>query len=82
MFDLFVISHIELLYICVTITTGDVLFAEGPGHSAKAQKPSANALPSAALGKVPSKKNLGSEYFGFRLFRFGSDSNRIFFNRG
>ena len=32
-------------------TTGDALFAEGPGHSAKAQKPSAKALPSAALGK-------------------------------
>ena len=32
-------------------TTGHVLFAEGPGHSAKAQKPSAKALPSAALGK-------------------------------
>ena len=41
MFDLFVMPRIELLYICVTITTGGALFAEGPGHSAKAQKPSA-----------------------------------------
>ena len=35
-------------------TTGGALFAEGPGHSAKAQKPSAKALPSTALGKEPS----------------------------
>ena len=37
-------------------TTGGALIAEGPGHSAKAQKPSAKALPSAALGKEPSEK--------------------------
>ena len=39
-------------------TTGGALFAEGPGHSAKAQKPSAKVLPSTALGKEPSKKKL------------------------
>ena len=48
-------------------TTGGALFAEGPGHSAKAQKPSAKALPSTALGKEPSKKNLTAK----RLFAEG-----------
>ena len=43
------------------ITTGGGLFAEGPGHSAKAQKPSAKALPSAALGKEPSEKKINSK---------------------
>ena len=41
-------------------TTGGALFAEGPGHSAK-------ALPSAALGKEPSEKNLTAK----RLFAEG-----------
>ena len=33
-------------------------FAEGSGHSVKVQKPSVKALPSAALGKELSEKNL------------------------
>ena len=44
-----------------TNTTGGALFAEGPGHSAKAQKPSAKALPSAALGKEPSEKKFNGK---------------------
>ena len=37
-----------------TTTTGGALFAEGPGHSAK-------ALPSAALGKEPSEKKFNGK---------------------
>ena len=48
-------------------TTGGALFVEGPGHSAKAQKPSAKALPSTALGKEPSEKKLTAK----RLFAEG-----------
>ena len=51
----------------MNFTTGGALFAEGPGHSAKAQKPSAKALPSAALGKEPSEKYLTAK----RLFAEG-----------
>ena len=47
----------------VVFTTRGALFAEGPGHSAKAQKPSAKALPSAALGKEPSEKKLTAKRF-------------------
>ena len=50
-----------------TCTTGGVLFAEGPRHSAKAQKSSVKALSSAALGKEASEKNLTAK----RLFAKG-----------
>jgi hypothetical protein len=37
--------------LCFSTTTGRGLFAEGPKPSAKAQKPSAKALPRVALDK-------------------------------
>ena len=43
------------------ITTGDALFAECLGHSAKALLHSAKALPSAALGKEPVGKGFFAE---------------------
>ena len=49
-----------ILVILQVFTTGQSIFAEGPGHSAK-------ALPSAALGKEPSEKNLTAK----RLFAEG-----------
>ena len=52
-----------IVWCMVPHTTGGALFAEGPGHSAKAQKPSTKALPSAALGKEPSEKKLTVKRF-------------------
>jgi hypothetical protein len=48
-----VIVHAEITIAYLT-TTGFKRFAECLGHSAKRQKHSANALPSAALGKLDS----------------------------
>ena len=45
----------------VMITTADALFAECWGHSAKPAKHSANALPSAVLGKSLSAKILSAK---------------------
>jgi len=58
-------------------TTGGALFTEGPGHSVKAQKPSAKALPSAVLDKEPSEKKLTAK----RLFAEGhlSGTRQILF---
>jgi hypothetical protein len=50
-----------------SLTTGCILFAEGLRHSAKAQKPSAKPLPSAALGKELSAKKQTAK----RLFAEG-----------
>jgi hypothetical protein len=41
-------------YVIIPFTTGLACFAEGLWPSAKAQKPSAKALPRAAVGKGPS----------------------------
>ena len=49
---------ITQLHLHARCTTGGALFAEGPGHSAKAQKPSVKALPSTVLGKELSEKKL------------------------
>ena len=44
----------SVVYLRRLVTTGGACFAEGLYPSAKAQKPSAKALPRAALGKDPS----------------------------